>query len=65
MPKLKTRKGVKKRFRITATGKILRGSAAKGHLRRKKTRKRKRSLRHRRLLKRSDEQRVRVDMPYG
>lgn len=44
MPKLKTRKGVKKRFRITARGKILKHRAGKGHLLSKKGRKRKRAL---------------------
>jgi large subunit ribosomal protein L35 len=32
MPKLKTKSGVKKRFKITATGKILRRHAYRDHL---------------------------------
>ena len=34
-PKLKTHKGAKKRFKITATGKIIRTKAMKRHKRRK------------------------------
>lgn len=45
MPKLKTHKGVKKRFQITATGKVKRRKAGKSHLLSHKTSKRKRHLR--------------------
>ena len=31
MPKLKTKSGVKKRFKITATGKVMAGQAGKRH----------------------------------
>ena len=31
MPKLKTKSGVKKRFKITATGKVMAGAAGKRH----------------------------------
>lgn len=31
MPKLKTKSGVKKRFKITATGKVLHGAVGKRH----------------------------------
>jgi large subunit ribosomal protein L35 len=44
MPKLKTHRGVAKRFRVTATGKIVRRRAAKSHLLTKKTRRKKHSL---------------------
>jgi len=46
MPKLKTNSGAKKRFKITATGKILRKRAGKSHLLTKKSKKRKRKLTH-------------------
>jgi len=36
MPKLKTHKGAKSRFRITGTGKLMRMKGGKSHLRRKK-----------------------------
>ncbi len=45
MYKIKTHSGAKKRFKFTATGKILRAHANKSHILNKKTRKRKRFLR--------------------
>ena len=45
MPKTKTHKASKKRFRVTATGKLKRRQAGKKHLLSHKTGKRKRHLR--------------------
>jgi large subunit ribosomal protein L35 len=45
MPKMKTHKASKKRFRVTATGKLKRSQAGKKHLNSPKTGKRKRQLR--------------------
>jgi large subunit ribosomal protein L35 len=45
MPKMKTHKGSKKRFRVTAKGKLKRHQACKKHLLSHKTGKRKRQLR--------------------
>jgi large subunit ribosomal protein L35 len=45
MPKMKTHKGAKKRFRVTANGKLKRSQAGKKHLNGPKTGKRKRHLR--------------------
>jgi large subunit ribosomal protein L35 len=45
MPKQKTHKASKKRFRVTATGKLKRSQAGKKHLNSPKTGKRKRHLR--------------------
>jgi large subunit ribosomal protein L35 len=45
MPKMKTHKASKKRFRVTATGKLKRNQAGKKHLLSHKTGKRKRQLR--------------------
>jgi large subunit ribosomal protein L35 len=45
MPKQKTHKGSKKRFRVTASGKLKRVQAGKKHLNSPKTGKRKRQLR--------------------
>ena len=42
--KMKTRSAAKKRFRLTATGKVKRSKAFKSHILTKKSRKRKRSL---------------------
>jgi large subunit ribosomal protein L35 len=45
MPKMKTHKGSRKRFKITATGKLKRRQAGKKHLLSHKSGKRKRQLR--------------------
>ena len=45
MPKQKTHKGASKRFRLTGTGKIMRGKAFKSHILEKKSPKRKRGFR--------------------
>ncbi len=50
MPKMKTHKGAKKRFSITASGKVKRNKAHKSHILTKKTSKRKRRLRQSGLI---------------
>jgi large subunit ribosomal protein L35 len=45
MPKMKTHKGAKKRFKITGSGKVKRMRAFKSHILTKKSPKRKRKLR--------------------
>ena len=45
MPKMKSHSGTKKRFRLTGSGKIVRGKAFKSHILTKKTTKRKRNFR--------------------
>lgn len=45
MPKMKTHKSIRKRFRVTASGKLKRRQAGKKHLLSHKTGKRKRHLR--------------------
>ncbi len=45
MPKMKTHKGAKKRFSVTAKGKVRRLKAYKSHILTKKSSKRKRNLR--------------------
>jgi large subunit ribosomal protein L35 len=46
MPKLKSHRGAKKRFKVTANGKVLRGHSMHSHILTKKSSKRKRNLRH-------------------
>lgn len=65
MPKLKTKKGVKKRFRLTKTGKIKRAKAGKSHILTKKRRKRKRALRKSALVDRTMQKKVGRLLPYG
>ena len=45
MPKMKSHSGAKKRFKLTATGKVKRGHQGKSHILTKKNTKRKRRLR--------------------
>ena len=45
MPKQKTHRGAAKRFKVTASGKVLRRRAEKNHILTKKSQKRKRHLR--------------------
>ena len=44
MPKMKTKSGAKKRFRVTASGKVKRAHSGKNHILTKKARKRKNKL---------------------
>ena len=45
MPKMKTHKGIKKRFRITGSGKVMHRSAGTSHVAARMSQKRKRQLR--------------------
>ena len=58
MPKLKSSRSAKKRFRKTGTGKVRRYQAFTNHILTKKTSKRKRSLRKGALVHPSDEKRI-------
>jgi len=59
LPKMKTHKGAKSRFKITSTGKIRRRSAGLNHFLGKKTAKQKRRLEKLTAVDRSDAKRVR------
>lgn len=52
MPKMKTHKGTKKRFRLTGTGKVKHRHAGTSHLAQRKTHKQKRNLRGTDVVKR-------------
>jgi large subunit ribosomal protein L35 len=58
MPKLKSRRGAMKRFKLTGSGKVKRNKAYKSHILTKKSRKRKRDLRQSGLVSESDAKRV-------
>ncbi len=64
MPKLKTKSGAKKRFKVTGTGKIKRKKAFKSHILTKKGTKQKRRLTHKTTVKKADESNVRPMLPY-
>ena len=59
MPKQKTSRAAKKRFKVSAAGKLLRRRAMKSHLLEKKSAKRKRRFRHQDALSGSDAREVR------
>lgn len=58
MPKMKSNRGAKKRFRVTASGKIKRHSAYHSHILTKKSAKRKRNLRKESMVSDADAKRV-------
>ena len=58
MPKVKTKSGAKKRFKLTGIGKIKRKHAFKSHILTKKETKQKRNLTKATLVHKSDEKRV-------
>ncbi|MBT4880236.1 MAG: 50S ribosomal protein L35 [Alphaproteobacteria bacterium] len=64
MPKMKTKSSVKKRFRVTATGKIKVGAAFKRHNLRKRSQKMKRQSRGTMVLSQPDARIIRKFMPY-
>lgn len=55
MPKMKSHKGARKRFKITGSGKVKRMRAFKSHILTKKTSKRKRRLRQEAMIHTSGE----------
>jgi len=58
MPKIKTKSGAKKRFKITGTGKVLFAQSRKRHGMIKRTKKQIRNLRGTRILFKSDGENV-------
>jgi large subunit ribosomal protein L35 len=65
MPKLKTKSGVKKRFKITATGKVMHGVAGKRHRLMSHNSKYIRQNRGTDQLSESDSKTVKKWAPYG
>lgn len=58
MPKMKSKRGAAKRFKITGSGKVKRFHAFTSHILTSKTRKRKRNLRKSTLVSKANEKRV-------
>ncbi len=65
MPKMKTKKGASKRFKVRASGSIKRSQAFKRHILTKKTTKGKRQLRGMTGVHDSDKAMVHAMMPYA
>ena len=65
MPKMKTRRGAAKRFKLTGSGKLRRRHAYLRHILSTKTRKQKRTLRQATLVAGADAKAIRKLIPYG
>jgi large subunit ribosomal protein L35 len=66
MPKLKTKSGVKKRFRLTAKGKVIMPQAKKRHNLRKRSQEMKRNARGTSIMKDCDAKIItKFFIPYG
>ena len=65
MPKMKTKRGAAKRFKVRGSGSIKRAGAYKRHILTKKTTKRKRQLRGGTGVHESDQHSVHKMLPYA
>ena len=65
MPKMKTKSSAKKRFKMTASGKIRGGQAGKRHGMIKRTKKQIRNQRGTAILASGDARLVKIHMPYA
>ena len=65
MPKMKTKSSVKKRFKLTATGKVVSAQAGKQHGMIKRTNKQLRNQRGTTILCDADARIIKKFMPYG
>lgn len=64
MPKIKTHSSSKKRFSLTATGKVKRSKAYKSHILTKKSTKRKRNLRKSTVASAANAAIIKMLIPY-
>lgn len=65
MPKMKTKSGAKKRFKMTASGRVVAGQAGKRHGMIKRSNKFIRTARGTTILSPQDEKIVKTYMPYN
>ena len=65
MPKMKTKSSCKKRFKVTASGRVKAGQAGKGHGMIKRTNKFLRTARGTTTLSKQDEGIIKPMMPYS
>ena len=65
MPKIKTRKSAAKRYALTGNGKVKYKKQGLRHILTKKSRKRKRKLRHSATLSAAEVKRAKQLIPYG
>lgn len=64
MPKMKSNRGARKRFKVLASGKVVRAHSHHRHILTKKSSARKRTLRHTALVHPSDVHAVKRLLPY-
>jgi large subunit ribosomal protein L35 len=64
MPKLKTKRGAAKRFKVTGTGKVKRSKAYRRHMLSTKTPKQKRRLAKASLVAEADKKAIKRLLPY-
>ena len=65
MPKMKTKSGVKKRFKLTASGKVKHGQVGKRHCMIKRTAKQVRQNRGTAVMADADAKKMKIWAPYG
>jgi len=65
MPKIKTNRAAAKRFKKTGTGKYSFSKSYANHILTKKTTKRKRNLRQRRIIAKSNKKELKLLLPNG
>jgi len=65
MPKLKTKKAMAKRFRLTKSGKVKMTRSGRRHILTKKSRKRKRGLRRASYASKAEARTIKRAMPYA
>jgi len=65
VPKLKTKRGAAKRFKLTKSGKIKRGKPNASHILTKKSSKRKRGLRKSDTVSKEDKKAIKLLIPYA
>ena len=65
MPKIKTKSGAKKRFKVTGTGKVKRKRAYKSHILTKKETKQKRRLTTKAIVKSEDMKNLKFMIPHA
>jgi large subunit ribosomal protein L35 len=64
MPKMKTKRSAAKRFRVLGSGKVKRAKAYRRHILKHKSRKRKRRLRDKALVDKTQQAQIKRLIPY-
>ena len=65
MPKMKSNRAAKKRFKVTGSGKVRRSKGGGNHGMQEKSRKRLRRLRNNDMVDKSFQKRIKLMLPYG